>query len=184
MSEATQSSFDVGVLEDLVQPVGLAWAVLDLGLAITRQVAERADRFGRHEARTQQPRLGQLRKPRRVRDVRLAPGDLLDVTRVAQHALKGVLEDRPDRLPVDPGCLHRHVRDAVRAQPIAQRQQPRDRRLELRDLQQPAVIRRRDANRRRDLRLVHIEPRDPLVDLIEHLRQHLRHHCLPSDVIE
>ena len=30
---------DGGVLEDLVQPVGLALSVLDLGLAITRQVA-------------------------------------------------------------------------------------------------------------------------------------------------
>src|SRR3954470_7903149 len=114
MSVATQSSFDPGVLHDLVQPVHLALTVADLALAIARQVAQRADRLGRHQAGPQQPGLEQLAQPLRVLDVGLAAGDLLDMARVDQQAVKVVLEHRPDRLPVDPGRLHRNALDAVR----------------------------------------------------------------------
>ena len=51
MSVATQSSLMPGVLEDLVQPRGLALALLDLRLAIPGQVPQGADRLGRHETR-------------------------------------------------------------------------------------------------------------------------------------
>ena len=79
MSDATQSSLMPGVLEDLVQPRGLALAVVDLRLAIAGQVPQRADRLGRHEARPQQPGLQQLAQPLRVLDVGLASRDLLHV---------------------------------------------------------------------------------------------------------
>jgi hypothetical protein len=46
---------DAGVLQGLMQPVGLPLALLDLGLAIAGEVAQLSDRLGRHEARPQQP---------------------------------------------------------------------------------------------------------------------------------
>ncbi len=54
---------DPGVLQDLVQPRGLALALSDLRLAIAGQVTQRPDRLGRHEARPQKPALKQLRQP-------------------------------------------------------------------------------------------------------------------------
>jgi hypothetical protein len=66
MSEATPVELDAGVLQRLVQSVGLALALLDLRLAIAREVAQRADRLGRYEARAQQPSLGELAQPGRV----------------------------------------------------------------------------------------------------------------------
>ena len=95
-----------------MQPVDLARALLDLRLAIAREVAQLADRLGRHEAGLQQPRFGELAQPRRVRDVGLAARDLLDVAGVDQQALELVLQDRPRRLPIDAGGLHHHLRDA------------------------------------------------------------------------
>jgi hypothetical protein len=54
---------DAGVLERLVQPVDLARALLDLRFAIAREVAQLADRLGRHEARLQQSRLDEPAQP-------------------------------------------------------------------------------------------------------------------------
>ena len=69
-----------GVLEDLVKAVRLALALLDLGLAIARQVAKRPHRLGRHEARAQEgpppARLQQLRDPASVTSV-FRPGTCL-----------------------------------------------------------------------------------------------------------
>ena len=48
---------DPGVLQRLVQPVGLTLALLDLRLAIPGQLSERPDRLGRHETRLQKPGL-------------------------------------------------------------------------------------------------------------------------------
>jgi hypothetical protein len=83
-----------------VQPVGLALALLDLRLAVARQLA-RPDRLGR-QARAPQPGLEQPAQPGRVGHVGLATGDLLDMTGVDQQQLEVVLEHRPDRLPKTP----------------------------------------------------------------------------------
>jgi hypothetical protein len=66
---------DPGVLKRLVQPVGLPRALLDLGLAIPREVPQRTDRLGRHEARFQQPGLRELTQPFGVLDIGLAARD-------------------------------------------------------------------------------------------------------------
>jgi hypothetical protein len=114
-----------------VEAVGLALALLDLGFAVAGQLAQGADRLGRHEARPQKTRLGELADPGGVRDVGLSTRDLLDVAGVDEYALELVLEDRPDWLPVDPGRLHRDLGDAVGGEPVAQGQQPRHRGREL-----------------------------------------------------
>lgn len=57
---------DAGVFHELVQPAGLPLPVTDLRLAIARQVAQRADRLGRHQAAAQQAGLSQPANPLRV----------------------------------------------------------------------------------------------------------------------
>ncbi len=125
---------DPRILEDLVQPVRLPLALADLRLAVAGQVPQRPDRLRRHETAFEQARLQQLAQPGRVRNVRLAARHLLDMARVDEQTIELVLEDRPRRLPVDAAGLHRHLGRAVRLQPVAQREQPLHRRLELRHL--------------------------------------------------
>ena len=122
MSVATQSSLMPVSSRILCSRLASRWRSSICALAVARQVAQRADRLGRHEAGAQQPGLQQLAQPGRVGDVGLAARDLLDVAGVDEQALELVLEDRPHRLPVDAGGLHRHLRHAVRLQPVAQRQ--------------------------------------------------------------
>ena len=156
MSRRDAAELDPGVLEDLVQPRGLALAVVDLRLAIPGQVAQRADRLGRHEARLQQAGLQQLAEPLRVLDVGLASGDLLDVPGVDEHQLEAVLEHRPHRLPVHAGRLHRDLLDPERLKPVAQRQQTVHGRLELRHvLLELAPL--PDTHARGHARLVHVQ---------------------------
>jgi hypothetical protein len=49
---------------------------LDLGLAVAGQLAQLADRLGRHKAWADQPVLDQLGDPGRIGDVGLAAGTL------------------------------------------------------------------------------------------------------------
>ena len=77
MSVATLDSSGPGVLEHLVQPLGLTSALLDLGLAVAGQLAQLADRAGRHEAGADQAVLDQLGDPGRIGDVGLAPRDVV-----------------------------------------------------------------------------------------------------------
>ena len=149
MSAATQSSLMPASSKRLVQPVDLARALLDLRLAIAREVAQLADRLGRHEVGLQQAGFGELTQPRRVGDVGLAARDLLDVPGVDQHAVKLVLQDRPRRLPIHAGGLHHHLRDAVAGEPVAQLQQAANGGRKLRDvLLAPAAPRRARARTR------------------------------------
>lgn len=62
----------------------------------------------------------QVRDPFRVLHIGLATGDGLDVVRVADGQVEVILQDRVDRLPVDPGALHCDVRYAFRGEPVAQ----------------------------------------------------------------
>jgi hypothetical protein len=95
-----------------VEPVRLPLPLLGQRLAVAGQVAELADRLGRHEAGSQQPVLEQLAQPLRIGHIGLAPRHVLDLAGVAEQKLEVVLEQVPDRLPVDAGSLHRHVRHA------------------------------------------------------------------------
>jgi hypothetical protein len=149
---------DPGVLQRLVQPVGLPGTFLDLRLAIPGQVAQIADRLGRDEARLQQPGLQQLAQPRRIADVGLASGDLLDVSGVDQHQREVVLEHMPDGLPEHAGRLHHNPLDTISGQPVAKREQPANRRLELGHVLLATLpVRRRHPHARGHLLLVNIQ---------------------------
>ena len=152
-----------------MQPVGLPLALLDLRLSIPGQLAQRPDRLGRHEARPQQPSFQQLTEPLGILDVGLATGKVLDMLSVDQQQLEVVLKYRPHRLPVHARGLHRHLRHAVRLQPIAQHQQPADHRRELTNLRASLAITSGHPHTRGHLRLMHIQRRRALDDHI-HLR--------------
>ncbi len=143
-----------------MQPVDLALALQDLRLAIPREVVQLTDRLRRHQARLQQPHLGELAQPRGVRDVGRAARDLLDVPRVHEQTLELVLQDRPRRLPIDARRLHHHLPDPVRGQPVTQSQQTADGRGELRDVPLAPPARGRDAHARGHLRLLDVQRRE------------------------
>jgi hypothetical protein len=65
-SEATQPSSGPGILQHLVQPLGLAGALIDQCLAVAGQLPQLPDRAGRHEARADQTMPDQLGDPGRV----------------------------------------------------------------------------------------------------------------------
>src|SRR5829696_9991593 len=92
MSVATLDSLIPASSQDLVQPLDLPGAFLDLGLAVAGQLAQLPDRAGRHEAGPDQPVLDQLGDPGRVGHIGLPPRDVVQVGRVQQPALHLVLE--------------------------------------------------------------------------------------------
>jgi hypothetical protein len=57
-----------------VETVHLARAIPGLVLAVPREVAQVADRHGRHEAAPEQAPFKQLGDPRAIADIGLAPG--------------------------------------------------------------------------------------------------------------
>src|SRR5262249_30589289 len=127
------------------------------------EVAELADRLGRHEAGSQQPVLEQLAQPLRIGNIGLAPGHVLDVAGVAEKKLEVVLEQVPDRLPVDTGRLHRHVRHAETLQPIAQCEQIGGHRRGALDQFPPAPPPPRAHHRPRHPPPLHLEPATALI---------------------
>jgi hypothetical protein len=81
---------------------------------------------------------------------------------VDQQAIEAVLQQRPDRLPVHAGGLHRDALDPVRFQPVAQREQPPHGRLKLGDMLNPPATLARRAHARHHGRVVHIQRRRAL----------------------
>jgi hypothetical protein len=155
---------DPRVLQELLDALGLLGAVGDQFLAIPGEVAEVGDRGRRHEASPQQPALGELGQPGRVRHVRLAAGNALDVVRVDELQLEGghLLEHVPDGAPVDAGRLHHHHAHLLADQPVAELPQVAGVAPELPDRLLSAALGSRHADRSHDGVLVDVEPRDPI----------------------
>ena len=72
-----RGQLDPGVLQRLLDALDLAGAFLDLGFAVTDEVAQFALRARRHEARADQAVLDELAAPLGVLDVALAAGDMV-----------------------------------------------------------------------------------------------------------
>ncbi len=121
--EATLDSSGARVLQGLVQPLGLAAALLDHRGPVPGQVAQLPDRRGRHDPGAHQAVGDQLADPHRVGHVGLAPGDVVQVLGAGQPALDLVFQQVEDRPPVDPGRLHADQRDPLASQPVLQGQQ-------------------------------------------------------------
>jgi hypothetical protein len=77
--------------------------------------------------------------------------------RIGQHKLPlAVVQDVPDRLPIDPGRLHHDMIDVMAVEPFPQRQQIRRRRLEAPDLLLDSAV-PRQPNARHHRLLVNIK---------------------------
>jgi hypothetical protein len=76
-----RTDLNPGILELLLQPLGLPGTFNRQSSPVAGQVTQVPDRFGRDERRLQQPALTQLGKPGRVRDIRLSTGQALGVRR-------------------------------------------------------------------------------------------------------
>ena len=87
------------------------------------RVAQVADRHGWDKTGTQQSVLQQLGQPLRIFDIGLTARHMLDMRRVDQQDFDYSFEDIEDRLPVFACALYRHVRTALRDQPISQDEQ-------------------------------------------------------------
>ena len=161
-----RGQLDVGVLEHLLQAVGLAAPLPGQRLAIARQIAQLADRLRRHEARPQQPVLEQLAEPLGIQQVSLSAGHVLDVLGVHEQQLEVVLEQVVDRLPVDAGRLHRDVSDTEALEPIAQPEQVARHRRELGAQLRTGTCSVRHMDAGGHLLLVHIKRATALIDAL------------------
>jgi len=65
-----------------MQPLRLTPTLIDLRAAIPREQPEIANRFRRHEARSQQAGLRELAQPHRIADIGLASREVLHVAGV------------------------------------------------------------------------------------------------------
>ena len=120
MDQATEAGLDPGVLQGAAEPGDLADPLLDDLGAVADHVPGGLDLGRGDEAAGQQPALQQVRQPLRIGIVRFAARHVLHVRGVAdQDLLKvPVLEQGViDRHGIDPGRLHRHMRDPERDQP-------------------------------------------------------------------
>jgi hypothetical protein len=161
-------------LEDLLEPLDRARALVDLCLAQPGQIAQPSDFRRRHEAGPDQSVLHELADPFGVFDVGLAAGDVAQLLGVEQPALKPLLERLEDRLSVHAGRLHPDERDRGGGQPFGEVGQPRKRRPERPRLliRSPATL-AGDTDGRHDIVAMHVKTRAPL--------HHHIHLLLPSD---
>ena len=115
---------DPGVLQQLLQPLGLPGTLTGDRGPRPGQVPQLADRLGRHERGLHQAVRAELREPGRVRDIGLTARDRLHVPGIDQHHLDAgqVIEQVVERFPVVPGRLHHHTRDLLGGQVLTQRQ--------------------------------------------------------------
>jgi hypothetical protein len=81
---------------------------------------------GRYEARPDQAVSEKFGEPHGIVDVGLAARHVLHMRGIRQYQLElAVIQDMPDRFPVDAGRLHRHMRAFVGSQPLGQSQKLR-----------------------------------------------------------
>ena len=166
-----RAELDAGRFQRLAEPLDLGGAGLHRLHPVPRQVPHLLQLRGRDVRAAQQPALKQFRQPRAVPRVGLVPLQRLGVSRVDHRDLVEVpLAQRViHRLGVHAAGLHHHVRDTALAQLGGHVLEHPVKRPELHDLglTGPRPLARR-ADRDLDHVLVHVDPRDALI-------QHL--HC-------
>ena len=116
---------DLGVLEQLFDPLLLAGAVLHQGAAVAGEIAQPTDLGRLHQRGPAHATLGDLRQPDRVGPIRLRPArHILDLAGVDQPAVKPLgLQQVVHPLPVGAGGLHHHPLHVPVPQPGRHRQQ-------------------------------------------------------------
>ena len=113
--------FDIGFRQRLLDPLHVPRLLAYQLLAGAGQRTQLLHLFGRDEARLDQPAGQKVGDPRRVVDVGLAPGDVLDVRRIGDDQFElPFAQDLEHRHPIDARRLHRHVRAPAFFQPRSQ----------------------------------------------------------------
>ena len=159
--------FDPGVLEDFLEPLDRARALVGLRPAQPGEITQPPNLHWRYEARADQPVLDKLTDPLRVLDVGLAPGNVAQVVRVQKPALEPILERLEHRLPIHAGGLHPDQTHASLRQPQSEFREPGERRLERLGLLLPlATTAARHPDGRDHVVAMHVESRAPLHDHI------------------
>jgi hypothetical protein len=115
-----RGQLDARVLEHLIQPLDLPAPLIDLGLAVTGQIPQLANRLGRHKRGPHQSVLHQLADPLRILHIGFASRHVAQVPSIQQPALDLVFEHIKHRLPIHAGRLHADQRHTHRHQPVAQ----------------------------------------------------------------
>ena len=183
MSLATTAQLDLGVLQQLLDPLLLRGPRRHQIGPVAGHVPQLPDRRWWHEAGPQHLPLGELAQPDRIQGVGLGPSrEVLDVTGIHQPDLEPVgfqqVEGPP---PVVAGGLHDHPGHAQLRQPVGHDQQRAGHRLVGPDLLQPPArpALARDPHTAGQLGLAHVQRRDALDDLGGLLRL-LQHPGLPA----
>jgi hypothetical protein len=132
---------DTRLLQHPLRPPGLVGPLLDQLLPVADEGAQPDDVGRSHEAVAQEPVLDELSQPAGVAHAGPAAGQRPDVVDVDQQDVDALqsFERVPDRSPVDPGRLHRHLGDPLGGEPVAELAQRGARGAELAHLL-PAVL--------------------------------------------
>jgi len=169
------AELEVGVLQDLVDPLDMRCALTDELLACPRQHPQLLDRRRRHEAAADQAVREQVGNPRGVVDVGLTSGHVLHMHGVREHQLELAIEDVPDRPPVHAGGLHRHMGHVERRQPLRQQQQLAGRRAERSNLlRRPRFGSGSDARARHHGVAMHIQAGAPRIQHVHRVLLSMR----------
>ena len=102
--------FDAGVLEELFDSILLRGPGTDLIDAVTGQIPQLPDRFGRHETGAQHLPFGDLAQPDRIQHIGFgSTGQVFDVAGIDQPRLQTVrFEQVEHRPPVVAGGFHHY----------------------------------------------------------------------------
>ncbi len=150
---------DARVLEHQLEADHLSRPISQQLISVTGQQPKAADLRRRHERRSQQAVLEQLRDPLRVPHVGLAAGDGLHVLGVEQPHGHDFFEAVERRLPVRRGRLDRRDRHPFRDEPVPHHAQRAGHRREGPRLAAPPTrLRARGPHAHRHRRLAHIQP--------------------------
>ena len=98
---------DVGPFQRLLEAVDLGGALPHQTAPVAGQLPQLACGPIGHETAAQQSMAQQIRQPFGIAHIALASGHHLDVGGIDQQQREPVLQQIPDRLPVDAGALHR-----------------------------------------------------------------------------
>src|SRR5215472_10067946 len=92
---------DVGALQRLLQPLDMTGLLPDQLLAGAQQLTQFLDLLIRNKTAANQAVGQQVGDPRRIADIRLPTGNILDVSGIRQNQFEiAVAQNVPDRLPV------------------------------------------------------------------------------------
>ena len=153
-----RGELDVGFLQRRLNPLGVTDDLARQFAPRPGQVAQFLNRLRRHETGADETVGEEIGDPRRIVGVALAARHIANARGVGENQAEVLAQHVPDRLPIDAGRLHRHVRHLGFGQPRRRRQKA------LRRGRKPTQLRlnlaaRGDPPAGHDLLLMHVQSR-------------------------